>query len=262
MLATIGAMTTANARPTVDIVIPVYNEEHSLPLCLRQLLPFCRERLTGYRWQVVIADNGSIDRTHQVALDLHLLHPEEVRVLHLDRKGRGRALKRAWSESDADIRCYMDVDLSTDIEALPLLLDAIRDGNDLATGSRLKRGAQTTRSFKRELTSRSYNLIIKAAFRQRFSDAQCGFKAISRRAAEELLPLVQDNNWFFDTELMLLAEKNGYRIADIPVAWVEDPDTRVKIVRTALEDLRGLARLRLRGIPRPQGSSSPTAPRR
>jgi glycosyltransferase involved in cell wall biosynthesis len=245
-----------DARLTVDIVIPVYNEAHTLPPCLDRLLPFCRDRLTDYWWRVIIADNGSVDATYQVATDMRLLHPEEVTVVHLGRKGRGRALKRVWAESNAAIRAYMDVDISTDLESLPTLLNAIRDGHDLATGSRLAKGARTTRSVKREVISRSYNLIIKTAFRNRFSDAQCGFKAISRRVAEELLPLVRDDNWFFDTELLLLAEKNGYRIADIPVTWAEDPDTRVKIAGTALEDLRGLARLRFGGIPKPRISDS------
>ncbi|MBI4236621.1 MAG: glycosyltransferase family 2 protein [Chloroflexi bacterium] len=243
--------------PTADIIIPVYNEEQALPVCLDRLLPFCRERLRDYRWRVVIADNGSIDHTYQVATTLRLRHSEEVDVVHLDQKGRGRALKRAWSESQADIRAYMDVDLSTDLAHLLPLLDAIRGGYDVATGSRLKRGARTTRSLKREVVSRSYNAMIKALFWHHFSDAQCGFKAVSRRAAQELLSLVVDNNWFFDTELLLLAERNGYRVADIPVAWVEDPGTTVRVVRTALEDIRGLMRLRLRGVPaplRPPGS--------
>ena len=235
---------------TADIVIPVHNEEHSLPGCLETLLPFCREHLADYRWRVVIADNGSIDATHDVALGLRDQNPDEVGVTHLDQKGRGRALRRVWLESDADIRSYMDVDLSTDINRLPDLLGAIVAGHDVATGSRLKRGAETTRSFKREFVSRSYNLIIKAMFWNSFSDAQCGFKAVSRRAADDLIPLVKDNAWFFDTELMLLAEKNGYRIADIPVSWREDTDTRVKIASTALEDLKGLARLRFGGMPR------------
>ena len=238
-----------DSRPSADIIIPVYNEEHSLPVCLERLLPFCRENLTGYRWRVVIADNGSIDGTPDVATQLSQQYEGEVGVVHLDQKGRGRALKRAWSESDADIRAYMDVDLSTDINRIPDLLGAIRDGHDVATGSRLKRGAQTTRSFKREFVSRSYNLMIKSVFLSHFSDAQCGFKAISRRAAENLLPLIKDNAWFFDTELLLIAEKNGYRIADFPVAWEEDADTRVKIVSTAWEDIKGLARLRFRGRP-------------
>ena len=236
--------------PTVDIVIPVYNEEHSLPSCMERLLPFCRENLTAYRWRVVVADNGSIDGTLEVAETLSAHYVGEVGVVHLEQKGRGRALKRAWGESDADIRAYMDVDLSTDITHIPELLDAIRDGHDVATGSRLKRGARTTRSFKREFVSRCYNLMIKSVFWSGFSDAQCGFKAISRRTAENLLPLIKDNAWFFDTELLLLAEKNRYPIADFPVGWQEDPDTRVKIVSTAWEDIKGLARLRIKGRPR------------
>ncbi|MDA1095850.1 MAG: glycosyltransferase family 2 protein [Chloroflexi bacterium] len=237
---------------SVDIVIPVYNEEHSLPRCIETLLPFCEQALSDYSWRLVVADNGSLDHTHQVATKYRLRRPDRVGVIHLGQKGRGRALKRAWSESQADIRAYMDVDLSTDLSHLKPLLDAIREGQDIATGSRLKRGASTTRSFKRESVSRSYNAIIRAVFWNGFSDAQCGFKAISRTASNELLPLVKDNNWFFDTELLILAEKNGYRIADIPVRWVEDPDTRVKVVATAVEDLKGLARLRFRGIPVPQ----------
>ena len=246
-------------NPSVDIVIPVYNEEHSLPRCIETLLPFCEQTLSDYSWRVVVADNGSLDRTYEVATKYRLRHLDRISVIHLGQKGRGRALKRAWSESQADIRAYMDVDLSTDLVHLKPLLDAIRGGQDIATGSRLKRGASTTRSFKRESVSRSYNTIIRAVFRNGFSDAQCGFKAISRAASNELLPLVQDNNWFFDTELLILAEKNGYRIADIPVRWVEDPDTRVNVVATAVEDLKGLARLRFRGIPAPrQDVTTPT----
>ena len=235
---------------SVDIVIPVYNEEHSLPACIERLVPFCAEALDGYEWRVVVADNGSADGTLGAAQRLVAEHGDRLSVIHLDAKGRGRALKRAWSESGADIRAYMDVDLSTDLGHLCPLVDAVRDGSAVATGSRLKRGARTTRSVKRETVSRVYNVIIRAAFWSSFTDAQCGFKAVSRRAAEDLLPLVRDNDWFFDTELLLLAERNGYPIADIPVRWEEDPDTRVKVVSTAIADLKGLARLRFGGVPR------------
>ncbi|HZU77631.1 MAG TPA: glycosyltransferase family 2 protein, partial [Dehalococcoidia bacterium] len=130
-------------------------------------------------------------------------------------------------------------------------------GYDLATGSRLAPGAQTTRSFKRELISRTYNLLIKAVLQTCFSDAQCGFKAISRRAAQTLLPLVQDNEWFFDTELLVLAEKNGFRIKDIPVRWIEDPDTRVRLGKTIRQDLQGLWRLRSHRLPARGGAAQP-----
>lgn len=233
---------------TVDCVIPVYNEEHVLAGSVARLYAFLGEHLP-YEWRIVIADNASTDGTLALAKKLTEQYPK-VEVLHLDQKGRGRALRKAWLESRADVCSYMDVDLSTELEAYPPLIRSIADeGYDLATGSRLARGSRTTRSFKREVISRTYNLIIKAVMWTRFSDAQCGFKAISRRAADVLVPLVQNNEWFFDTELLILAEKKGYRIKDIPVRWDEDPDTRVKLGKTIREDLSGLWRLRTRRIP-------------
>tara|TARA_B100001123_G_scaffold450798_1_gene623872 strand:+ start:3491 stop:4222 length:732 start_codon:yes stop_codon:yes gene_type:complete len=231
---------------SVDIIIPVYNEELSLPTCLKTLIPFCQENLSNYSWRVVIADNGSVDQTWHVAQRLSEdLYTDRVVGVHLDQKGRGRALRKTWLESEADIVCYMDVDLSTDLSALPLLLNSIAEGGfDVATGSRLQRESQTQRSFKREFISRSYNLLIKLMFQTRFSDAQCGFKAASREAVQQLVPDIEDNNWFFDSELLILAEKKGYRVADIPVKWEEDLDTRVKVISTAVEDIRGLLRLK------------------
>jgi len=233
---------------TVDAVIPVYNEEHVLAESVATLHAFLSEHLP-YDWRILVADNASSDGTLALAQGLSEQY-RRVACVHLDQKGRGRALRKAWLESKADIVAYMDVDLSTEIEAFPALVHAIaEEGYDLATGSRLAHGSRTTRSFKREAISRIYNLIIKTIMWTRFSDAQCGFKAISRRAADVLVPLVQNNEWFFDTELLVLAEKKGYRIKDIPVKWIEDPDTRVKLVETVREDLRGLWRLRTRPIP-------------
>ena len=234
----------------VDVVIPVLNEEHSLPGCIDALSAFLGSELAAHTWRIVIADNGSTDATLDVAKGYAERQPEAVAYLHLDQRGRGRALRRAWLESDADVLTYMDVDLSTGLDAFPALVAAIADeGYDVATGTRLKRGAKTTRSLKRESISRSYNLLIKALFQTRFSDAQCGFKALSRSAVRALVPAIENNHWFFDTELLILAEKRGFRVKDIPVTWSEDPDTRVKIASTVMEDLRGLARLRLGGIP-------------
>jgi glycosyltransferase involved in cell wall biosynthesis len=233
---------------TVDAVIPVYNEEHVLEASVTTLHTFLTEHLS-YDWRILIADNASTDGTLGVARRLKEQF-KRVDYIHLDQKGRGRALRKAWLESRADVVSYMDVNLSTEIEKYPALVRAVADeGYDLATGSRLARGARTTRSFKREAISRAYNLIIRSVMWTRFSDAQCGFKAISRRAADVLVPLVQNNEWFFDTELLVLAEKKGYRLKDIPVKWVEDPDTRVKLAKTISEDLRGLWRLRTRPIP-------------
>jgi glycosyltransferase involved in cell wall biosynthesis len=235
---------------SVDIVIPVYNEEHVLARSVETLRAFLPDNLP-HTWRVVVADNASTDGTLAVAQGLAEHHPAEVAVVHLPQKGRGRALRAAWLGSEADVLVYMDVDLSTDLAALPSLVDGIAvEGYDVAIGSRLARGAHTTRSLRREVISRVYNLLIKAIHFTRFSDAQCGFKAVSRQAARQLVPLIKNEEWFFDTELLILAEKGGYRIKDIPVRWVEDPDTRVKIASTVSEDIRGLLRLRFSRIPK------------
>ena len=235
---------------SVDVVIPVLNEEAALPGCVDRLRDFMAAELGKHTWKIVVADNGSSDGTLEVAKRYTKQHPKQVGVVHLDVRGRGRALRRAWLESDADVVSYMDVDLSTELEAFPKIVHAIVDeGYHLAFGSRLAKGARTNRSLKRELISRSYNLLVRGVMQTRFRDAQCGFKALSRSAAQVLVPQVVNNHWFFDTELLVIAEKRGFRLKEIPVAWEEDSDTRVKIVQTALEDLRGLARLRLGGIP-------------
>ncbi len=237
--------------PSVEIVIPVLNEERALPGSIERLRGFLRESMSAFEWRIVIADNGSTDRTPAVCDELSRRF-EEVGYLRLEERGRGRALRTSWLASDADYLCYMDVDLSTELEAIPRLIDSLAtEGYDLAIGSRLKDGATVIgRSLKREVVSRCYNLIIRSMFFVRFRDAQCGFKAISRDAARALAPLVVDNAWFFDTELLILAEKNGYRIHEIPVKWMDDPDTRVKIVKTAYDDMMGLFRLRFGGLRR------------
>jgi glycosyltransferase involved in cell wall biosynthesis len=229
----------------VDVVIPVLNEAHVLGKSVATVRQFLSESLPC-RWRVVVVDNGSTDGTDRVAKDLAAAH-DDVRFLQLPQRGRGRALRQSWSQSDADVMCYTDVDLSTELAALPKMVHSIVvDGYDLATGSRLLPDSRTTRSFKREFISRSYNLFIKAVLWTSFSDAQCGFKAISRAAMADLIPQVEDQGWFFDTELLVLAEKRGYTIADIPVQWLEDDDSRVKIVKTAWDDIKGVGRVRLK----------------
>jgi len=236
-------------KKTLDVVIPVLNEARALADSVNVLAAFLSNNLNDYEWAVVVADNGSTDATPSICQSLS---EQDSRVKHvrLEQRGRGRALKRAWAESNADVVAYMDVDLSTDLSVLPQTIAAVDgEGYDIAVGSRLKRGAQVIgRSFKRELISRSYSLIFRAIFLAGFQDAQCGFKALSRRAADEVAPLVVDNGWFFDTEMLLIAEKNGYRIKEIPVKWTDDPDSRVKIISTAWEDIKGLLRLRFGGL--------------
>ena len=230
---------------SVDVVIPVYNEEHILAESVATLRQFLGESFP-HRWRIVIADNASTDGTLAVAQELAQEHAD-VASLHIPQKGRGRALRAAWLGSPAEIVSYMDVDLSTDLAAFPPLIEAIAsEGYDVVYGSRLSRASDIRRSLRRETLSRGYNVMIKVLFFTRFADAQCGFKAVSRRAVQELVPRIENNEWFFDTELLILAEKAGYRVKEIPVRWLEDPDTRVHIAKTVWEDIRGLVRLRLR----------------
>ena len=242
-----AAVLTAPAAARIDIVVPVYNEQAALGASVLRLHRFLSDELP-YAWRIVIADNASTDATLAVAETLAAQLPH-VEVLHLDAKGRGRALRAAWSASDADVLCYMDVDLSTDLGALlPLVAPLVSGHSELSIGSRLAAGSRVTRGLKRELISRSYNQLLRWTLHARFRDAQCGFKAIRADAARRLLPQVEDQGWFFDTELLICAQRSGMRIHEVPVDWVDDPDSRVDIVATALTDLRGVVRL---GLARP-----------
>ena len=228
----------------INVTIPVFNEQTCLAKNVRQVVAFLDGRYGG-RYELVIADNASTDQTFQIALELERTYTC-IRVVHLDLKGRGRALRTSWMKSRADILSYMDVDLSTDLSFFPRLIEPLASGTaDLCVGSRLLEPSYTTRGLKREVLSRCYNSLVRTLFRAGFSDAQCGFKALTRRSANELLPLVVDKSWFFDTELLLLAERLGHRIYDLPVRWRDDLDSRVKIFRTARDDIWGLLRLRL-----------------
>src|SRR3954447_17320432 len=230
----------------VDIVVPVYNEEVALEQSIRRLHRFLTEAFP-FGWRIVIADNASTDRTREVARVLQATL-RGVSYLRLERKGRCRALREAWSRSHARVVAYMDVDLSTDLRALlPLVAPLLSGHSDLAIGTRLAGGARVVRGPRRELISRTYNLLLHTALRARFSDAQCGFKAVRRDALPALLGDVRDDGWFFDTELLVLAQRRGLRIHEVPVDWVDDPDSSVDIVRTALTDLRGVARLMASG---------------
>jgi len=232
--------------PVLDVVIPVYNEQAALADSVHRLHTHLREQFP-FPARITIADNASVDDTLRIAEEL-AAELSDVRVVRLEEKGRGRALHAAWSTSDAPVLAYMDVDLSTDLAALaPLVAPLISGHSDLAIGTRLGRGARVVRGPKREIISRCYNLILKSTLAAGFSDAQCGFKAVRADVAQRLLPHITDTGWFFDTELLVLAERTGLRIHEVPVDWVDDTDSRVDIVSTATADLKGIARL-LRGF--------------
>jgi len=226
----------------VEIVVPVYNEAEHLTERITELRRFLDDSFP-FRALVTVVDNASTDATAAIAAQLAHTLPG-VAAVHLPRKGRGYALRSAWSTSTAPVVAYMDVDLSTSLSALlPLVTPLLSGHSDIAIGTRLAKGARVVRGPKRELISRAYNHIVKVLLRGRFSDAQCGFKALRRDAAAELLPLVEDDEWFFDTELLVTAQRLGMRLLEVPVEWVDDPDSRVQILHTAVSDLRGVWRL-------------------
>jgi glycosyltransferase involved in cell wall biosynthesis len=241
----------------VDVVIPCYNEVGVLEGSIKTTLGVF-DANPQYDWRVVVADNGSTDGTGALAEKLAARDPR-VKALLLTIKGRGLALKEAWMTSDAAVVSYMDVDLSTDIAHLPKLISMVSEGGcDVAIGSRLAKGSKTDRQLKREITSRGYVALIRMTFpRLKISDAQCGFKALNRKTVELVVPKIENRMWFFDTEMLILAQKAGLKICELPVRWIEDKDTKVKIFSTAMEDIRGLARMRFRG-PRPEARRIPT----
>ncbi|GAA2678358.1 MULTISPECIES: glycosyltransferase [Actinosynnema] len=252
---------------TVDVVVPVHDEERALPGCVAVLHAYFTEHLP-FDWTITVADSGSTDRTRAIALELAEALPR-VRVVCLDRRGKGSAVRAAWISSTAAVVAYMDVDLSTGLDALVPLLAALAVGHsDLAIGSRLVPGARTVRGARRELISRGYNTLLRLTHKTRFLDAQCGFKAARSDVVRPLLRHVEDDAWFFDTELLLLAEHNGLRVLELPVDWVEDVDSRVRVTRTAAANVRGLARIALArlsgaayvaGLP-PRPAPAPTHP--
>ena len=233
---------TSSDRPDLEIVVPVYNEHVVLESSIRRLIDYL-ETEAWWTWRVTIADNASTDGTAAIARDL-AAEIDGVRALVLPRKGRGYALKEAWGSSDARVLAYVDVDLSTDLKALaPLVAPLLSGHSEVGIGTRLDHASRVLRGTKREFISRSYNLLLRSTLGVSFSDAQCGFKAVRRDVAERVLPLIEDDSWFFDTELLIIAERAGLRIHEVPVDWVDDPDSRVDITSTALDDLKGMWRM-------------------
>lgn len=230
-------------KPSVTIVIPVYNEALELAERIETLVGYCKANLGSYQWEIVIADNASTDKTLNIARQLEKKNPR-VHALHLDKKGRGRAVKYAWTKSSSDFMAYMDVDLSTDLKHFPPLLQSLSRGYDIAIGTRNAFGSRVYgRNILRTITSKGYILLIKLFFWVRFTDAQCGFKAVTREVVKTIIPHIKDDAWFFDTELLIYAEKSHLRIYEEPVTWVDNPGSTVRVMKTAQGDLEGLKRL-------------------
>ena len=227
----------------ICVVIPVYNEEEQLEWSVGEVLKVCKKNYKNF--EIMIVDNASTDETLKIAKKLSKRY-KEVKYIHLNQKGRGRALKKAWGITDADVMCYMDVDLSTNLKSLKLLTNAIEDGYDISFGSRHKKESEVKRSFKREVLSKSYNFLLKLFLDVKFDDAQCGFKAINKKVAKEIIPRIENNEWFFDTELLVKGERWGYKLKEIAVKWTEDEGSTVKIKRTVESYLKNILRLKKR----------------
>lgn len=231
-------------KKKIEITIPVYNEEKELEKNILRLHEYCAEHMNLYDWHITIADNASNDQTEEIAKKLEKEH-KNISLLHLNRKGRGRAVKEAWRKSKAEYCSYMDLDLSTDLIHLPELIHSLEKGYDISIGSRLAKGARVEgRTLLREITSRTLNFFfIQIWFRTHFTDAQCGFKAVTREVVADLLPHIEDEGWFFDGELLIIGEKSGYKIYEIPVHWVDNPGSTVRLISTITGDLKVMTRL-------------------
>ena len=231
-------------RPTLSVIIPVYNEEKDIPRNIPVLYKFLNKNFKNYPWQLIIADNGpSKDRTAEVSKQLVKKY-KNLKYICIPHPWRGGALNKIWTRQQSDLLLYMDVDLSSDLTFLPQIVKALEDGADIAIGSRLKKGAKVYgRTPLREVMSRGYNTLIKAFFWTSFHDAQCGFKGITKEAAKKLLPHIKDKAWFFDSELLIIGEKAGFKVKEVPIVWRDDPASTVKVAKTAWGDIKGLARL-------------------
>ncbi|HXW80439.1 MAG TPA: dolichyl-phosphate beta-glucosyltransferase [Acidimicrobiales bacterium] len=246
---------TPDVEIAVEIVVPVYNEQQDLAASIERLHSYL-SRNFPLSWLITVADNASTDNTWAIACGL-AKQLDYVRALHIPQKGRGRALRTAWLQSRASVVAYMDVDLSTDLDALlPLVAPLLTGHSDVAIGSRLAPGARVVRGPKREFISRTYNFVLRTTLRNSFSDAQCGFKAVRTEVARQLVPLVEDNGWFFDTEMLVLAERSGLRVHEVAVDWVDDAGSTVNLVQTARDDLKGIARM-MRAAARRKGELAP-----
>ncbi|MFL2745725.1 MAG: glycosyltransferase [Dehalococcoidia bacterium] len=236
-------------KKSLDIILPVYNEQSILKQSVSIICEFITNNLTSYDTNIIIVDNGSTDSTFEIANQLTKSH-NNIKAKKIKTKGRGIALKTAWFESSSDLLLYMDIDLSTDLSSLkPLIYEIDFNNFDIAIGSRLlKNSVVSNRKFLRTLTSKTYSFLTRFLFLSKIHDFQCGFKIINKHASKTLLPKIKDSGWFFDTELLLLAEKEKFKIKEIPVNWTDDRDSKVNVIKTIIEDIKGLIRMRIWGL--------------
>lgn len=229
----------------INITIPVFNEEEILHENILKIYNFLKEHISD-PWFIVIANNGSTDKTELIAKEL-IKHNMGIRLLYIEKPGKGEAIKQGWQKFEADIYCFMDADLATDLKDLPNLISQVKNGYDIAIGSRYVKGAQVKRTIFRKIFSFVYRILVKLMFNSLIKDFPCGFKAINKKVLEKIVPKIKDNAWFFDSELLILAEKEKFKIKEIPVSW-HDPErqSKVKVLNTARAYVRKLFELKRR----------------
>jgi glycosyltransferase involved in cell wall biosynthesis len=215
------------STPDVTAIIPVFNDKRSLETAIPESIGSLS--CITENFELIVAEDGSIDGSADLVRGF-AEQDARIRLLHSDeRLGRGKALNRAIAESKGEIVCYYDVDLATDMRHLPELVRAIHEGADIATGSRLMPGSDIERTGGREIASRSYNFLVRLFLGSRLFDHQCGFKAFNKKHILTLLPAIQSNHWFWDTELLIRAQRNGFTVREFPVRWRAGKGTTVKI---------------------------------
>lgn len=235
----------------IDFCLPAYNEEKILKNNVLKLLNYLKTQNFNFRWRIVIVVNGSSDNSFALAEKLSFAYPGEIIALNIISPGRGNALKKTWLQSTADILIYMDIDLSSSLENIAdLLAPLIENKADLTIGSRLMPEAKIKRSFFRELNSRGYNFLAKIILGHKFSDLQCGFKAVKKETFLKILPYLKDDKWFFDTELIILTNFFHYKIKEVPIKWEErqynQGKSKVKVIRDVTKFIVNLIKLKFR----------------
>lgn len=232
-----------NENPHVLLVIPIYNEEKIIENTVRETIKYLNEN-TKYSYILVVADNASTDSSPEIVKNLQKEIPF-LEYVRLPKKGRGLALHTVWKDFNAEVVAYMDADLSSPLTSLPNIIDPILNNeSDVTFGSRLlPPGQAINRKGKRELTSQGYNFLLQFILGATFKDAQCGFKAISKEKFNQVEEEIKNQNWFYDTELLLISQYKGLRLKEVPITWVDDPDSSVKVFKTIVENLKEMGRV-------------------
>ena len=230
----------------IVVTVPAYNESKNLRKCveflLKETLPLKED------FCIVIAEDGSTDGTDVVAKCLEGANSKVIHFHSAQKLGRGLALKRAWNKVDGDIYVFIDADLATNMKYYPQLINSIREGNDLATGSRYIKGAKVNRPFLRDFTSRFYNKLIRMMYKDKVFDHQIGFKAFSKRLIKDELNNCRSNGWFWDTEIIVRSIHKNYKVVEFPVEWKEKQRKNTSLKRLISDVIiHGTGLIRLKG---------------